>query len=53
MPAADAIDSLTSDNYGNWYTLEWERHWHPHIAEPEVAFPAFVRFMRRTVVTPV
>jgi sugar phosphate isomerase/epimerase len=46
MPAADALDLLSADGYDGWFTLEWEKRWHPHIAEPEEAFPGFVRFMR-------
>lgn len=48
IPVADALDLLTADGYNNWFTFEWEKHWHPHIKEPEEAFPAFVRFMRST-----
>ncbi len=46
LPLADIYDCLASSGYDGWYTLEWEKHWHPHIEEPEVAFPHFVRFMR-------
>jgi sugar phosphate isomerase/epimerase len=46
VPARDAYDLLRGDGYDGWFTLEWEKHWAPKIAEPEVAFPAFVRFMR-------
>jgi sugar phosphate isomerase/epimerase len=46
VPLADCYDLLEAGGYDGWYTLEWEKHWHPHIEEPEVAFPAFVRYMR-------
>jgi sugar phosphate isomerase/epimerase len=45
-PLADCVEMLDAAGYDGWYTLEWEKHWHPRIEEPEVAFPAFVRFMR-------
>jgi sugar phosphate isomerase/epimerase len=45
VPASDAYDLLRG-GYDGWMTLEWEKHWAPQIAEPEVAFPAFVRYMR-------
>lgn len=48
LPAADACDLLAGSGYDGWLTLEWEKLWHPHIAEPETAFPAFVRYMRAT-----
>ena len=27
--------------------VEWEKKWHPDLAEPEVAFPHFAAFARR------
>lgn len=45
VPLADCYDLLASSDYDGWYTLEWEKHWHPQIEEPEVAFPRFVRCM--------
>jgi sugar phosphate isomerase/epimerase len=45
-PLADCVEILDAAGYDGWYTLEWEKHWHPYIEEPEAAFPAFVRFMR-------
>lgn len=47
LPLADCMDLLTSDGYAGYYTLEWEKMWHPYLAEAEVAFPAFVRYMRQ------
>lgn len=40
----DAV--LHAGGYDGWYTLEWEKRWHPDLAEPELAFPQYVRFMR-------
>lgn len=37
---------LSQGGYAGYYTLEWEKKWHPEIEPPEVAFPQFVRFMR-------
>ncbi|GAA3409173.1 sugar phosphate isomerase/epimerase family protein [Paenibacillus hodogayensis] len=37
---------LTAGGYDGWYTFEWEKRWHPDLAEPELAFPQFVRYMR-------
>ncbi|MBT3288370.1 MAG: sugar phosphate isomerase/epimerase [Victivallales bacterium] len=45
-PLADCHDLLTAAGYDGWFTLEWEKHWHPHIEDPEVAFPGFVRYLR-------
>jgi sugar phosphate isomerase/epimerase len=45
-PLADACELLLGAAYDGWWTLEWEKHWHPHIAGPEAAFPGFIRQMR-------
>jgi len=42
-----AIDQvLKNGNYHGYLSLEWEKRWHPEIAEPEVAFPQFVEYMK-------
>jgi len=46
-PLGDAIDLLMHEPYKEgWYTLEWERHWHPHIEAASIAFPGFIRYMQ-------
>ena len=37
-PVKDAIDQLKKGKYSGYYSFEWEKLWHPEIAEPEVAF---------------
>jgi len=46
IPLADCQELLATVGYDGWHTLEWEKRWHPHIEEPEVAFPQFVRYLR-------
>lgn len=46
VPLADAYQVLCAGGYDGPLTLEWEKQWHPHIEEPEVAFPHFVSYMR-------
>ncbi len=29
-----------------WLSLEWEKRWHPEIADPEVAFPQYARTLK-------
>ncbi len=41
FPAAEALTLLDSDGYDGWYSLEWEKAWHPDLAEPQVALPDF------------
>jgi sugar phosphate isomerase/epimerase len=47
VPVAEAIEVLKADGYDGWLTFEWEKVWHPDLAEPEVAFPHFIAEMRR------
>ncbi len=46
LPLARFYETLDKGGYRGWYTLEWERKWHPEIEPPEVAFPHFVQVMR-------
>ena len=46
IPLADIVAQLTADGYNGYYSLEWEKKWHPELEEPEVAFPHYVKFMR-------
>jgi sugar phosphate isomerase/epimerase len=41
VPVFEAIDLLAKDGYDGYYSFEWEKLWHPEIAEPEVAFAQF------------
>lgn len=37
---------LQAQGYDGWYTFEWEKRWHPELAEPEVALPAGAAYVR-------
>lgn len=37
-PLKEAIGALKSGGYKGYYSLEWEKMWHPEIEEPDVAF---------------
>jgi sugar phosphate isomerase/epimerase len=47
VPAFEAIDLLTKDGYKGYYSFEWEKMWHPEIAEPDVAFPQYAQAMKK------
>mgnify|MGYP001735755737 CR=1 FL=1 len=47
LPVEAVVRRLLEDGYGGWFSFEWEKRWQPDILEPETAFPAYVRFMRR------
>ncbi len=46
VPLRETFAVLRAVGYDGWFTLEWEKRWHPEIAEPEVAVPAFAAFLR-------
>lgn len=45
-PIFDAIDILYKDGYKGYYSFEWEKLWHPEIAEPEVALADYPKAMK-------
>lgn len=47
VPALEAIDMLEKNNYKGYYSFEWEKMWHPEIAEPEVAIPHYAQVMKK------
>lgn len=46
IPLKKMIAQLENDGYQGFYSLEWEKKWHPDLAEPEIVFPAYVQWMR-------
>jgi sugar phosphate isomerase/epimerase len=46
LPLAEAIGVLKRNGYDGWLLFEHEKRWHPDLAEPEVIFPAFVRWVK-------
>lgn len=47
VPLTEAINSLKASGYNGYYSLEWEKMWHPEIAEPELAFADYPKAMRK------
>jgi sugar phosphate isomerase/epimerase len=46
-PIFEAIDILAKDGYKGYYSFEWEKRWHPEIAEPEVALADYPKVMKQ------
>jgi sugar phosphate isomerase/epimerase len=46
VPLARICAVLRNNGYDGYYTFEWEKRWHPEIAEPEAAFPQYAQYMR-------
>ncbi len=40
-PLKEAISLLKQGGYKGYYSLEWEKMWHPEIEEPEIAIPQY------------
>jgi sugar phosphate isomerase/epimerase len=39
VPARDMLRLLAAGGYPHWISVEWEKHWHSEIEDPEVALP--------------
>ncbi len=46
IPLRRIMEILVDAGYDGWYTLEWERKWHPEIDAPEVAFPQYIKYIK-------
>jgi sugar phosphate isomerase/epimerase len=43
VPVKRQVELLVAAGYAGYYSFEWEKAWHPEIAEPEVAIADFAR----------
>jgi sugar phosphate isomerase/epimerase len=39
VPVRESLAALDAAGFDGWLTVEWEKRWHPELAEPEVALP--------------
>jgi sugar phosphate isomerase/epimerase len=39
VPVRESLAALRAAGYDGWLTVEWEKRWHPELAEPELALP--------------
>ena len=46
-PIFEAIDVLAAGGYKGYYSFEWEKLWHPEIAEPEIALADYPKAMKK------
>jgi sugar phosphate isomerase/epimerase len=48
IPVSEMLDLIKNSNHADvWVSLEWEKRWHPEIANPEIAFPQYAEMLRR------
>jgi len=45
-PVMQSVDILAKDGYDGFFSFEWEKRWHPEIAEPEFAFADYAKVMK-------
>ena len=45
IPIDDIVYTLLKDGYDGYFSLEWEKKWHPELCEIELALDSFVRVM--------
>lgn len=46
IPIKDIVHTLESDGYHGYYSIEWEKLWHPDLPDAEIAFPGFLEYMK-------
>ncbi|MCL6625230.1 sugar phosphate isomerase/epimerase family protein [Alicyclobacillus shizuokensis] len=39
VPVQEIVHQVLNDGYDGWFCVEWERKWHPEIADAHVALP--------------
>ncbi|MFC4213594.1 sugar phosphate isomerase/epimerase family protein [Pedobacter lithocola] len=47
VPLKEAFDSLKQVKYKGFYSLEWEKLWHPELEEPEIALAQYPDALKR------
>ncbi len=47
VPIFTAIDLLYNGGYKGFYSFEWEKLWHPEMADPEIALADYSKAMRK------
>jgi fatty-acyl-CoA synthase len=46
VPVRDMIAALDRAGYDGYVAVEWEKKWHPELAEPEIALPQHIAWLR-------
>ena len=46
FPFKTMFEALARIDYGGFISFEWEKHWHPELAPPEVALPGFIEWWK-------
>lgn len=46
IPLKQMMNQMLADGYQGFFSLEWEKKWHPELRDPEEEFPAFVKWAK-------
>jgi sugar phosphate isomerase/epimerase len=46
VPVREQLQCLYTHGYTGYISVEWEKRWHPEIAEPEIALPQHLTWLR-------
>jgi len=46
VPVREMLRLLAAGGYQGWFTVEWEKYWHPEIAKAEVALPQELKVLQ-------
>jgi sugar phosphate isomerase/epimerase len=49
VPCREILRALALRGYPGWVVAEWEKKWHPELAEPDVAMPQHLAKMREWI----
>ncbi len=49
VPVREQLHILMQRGYTGYVSVEWEKHWHPELAEPEIALPQHIAWLRESV----
>jgi sugar phosphate isomerase/epimerase len=49
VPCREIVRALAMRGFGGYVVVEWEKKWHPEIAEPEVALPQHIAVLRQWI----
>jgi len=46
VPVREQLKLLVQHGYTGYVSVEWEKKWHPEIAEPEIALPQHIAWLK-------
>lgn len=49
VPVNEQLKALEQYGYHGYISVEWEKKWHPEIAEPEIALPQHIAWLKSTL----